>query len=116
MNNSPFPITSLQKGKFLVSWPKWGNIKTFDIKKKLLDVLFEDIGSDEVGISISIVKYELDIMWITLNTWAQDVNGEYARYLEDMYEIKGVAFNSENEAIKLQDYLEKKYIWKTLQL
>jgi hypothetical protein len=116
MNNTLFPITSLQKGKFLVSWPKWGNIKTFDIKKKLLDVLFEDIGSDEVGISISIVKYELDIMWITLNTWAQDVNGEYARYLEDMYEIKGVAFNSENEALKLQDYLEKKYIWKTLQV
>jgi hypothetical protein len=115
MNNKPFPITSLQKGKFLVSWPKWGNIQTFAIKKKLLDVLFEDIGSDEVGISISIVKDELDIMWITLNTWAQDVNGEYARYLEDMYEIKGVAFNSEDEALKLQDYLEKKYIWKTLQ-
>ena len=115
MNNTPFPITSLQKGKFLVSWPKWGNIKTFDIKKKLLDVLFEDIGSDEVGISISIVKYELDIMWITLNTWAQDVNGDYARYLEDMYEIRGVAFNNEDEALKFQDYLEKKYIWKTLQ-
>ena len=115
MNNTPFPITSLQKGKFLVSWPKWENIRQFDTKKKLLDVLFEDIGSDEVGISISIVKYELDIMWITLNTWAQDVNGEYASYLEDMYEIKGVAFNSESEALKLQDYLEKKYIWKTLQ-
>ena len=115
MNNSPFPITSLQKGKFLVSWPKWQNIKHFHTKKKLLDVLFDDIGSEEVGISISIVKYELDIMWITLNTWAQDVNGEYASYLEDMYEIKGVAFNSESEALKLQDYLEKKYIWKTLQ-
>ena len=110
-----FPITSLQKGKFLVSWPKWQNIKHFHTKKKLLDVLFDDIGSEEVGISISIVKYELDIMWITLNTWAQDVNGEYASYLEDMYEIKGVAFNSESEALKLQDYLEKKYIWKTLQ-
>jgi hypothetical protein len=115
MNNTPFPITSLQKGKFLVSWPKWQNIKHFHTKKKLLDVLFDDIGSEEVGISISIVKYELDIMWITLNTWAQDVNGEYASYLEDMYEIKGVAFNSEDEALKLQDYLEKKYIWKTLQ-
>jgi hypothetical protein len=110
-----FPITSLQKGKFLVSWPKWQNIKHFHTKKKLLDVLFDDIGSEEVGISISIVKYELNIMWITLNTWAQDVNGEYASYLEDMYEIKGVAFNSESEALKLQDYLEKKYIWKTLQ-
>ena len=115
MNNTPFPITSLQKGKFLVSWPKWQNIKYFHTKKKLLDVLFDDIGSEEVGISIAIVKYELDIMWITLNTWAQDVNGEYASYLEDMYEIKGVAFNSESEALKLQDYLEKKYIWKTLQ-
>ena len=115
MNNTPFPITSLQKGKFIVSWPKWGNIRQFDTKKKLLDVLFEDIGSDEVGISISIVKDELDIMWITLSTWAQDINGDYARYLEDMYEIKGVAFNNEDEALKLQDYLEKKYIWKTLQ-
>jgi hypothetical protein len=115
MNNTLFPITSLQKGKFLVSWPKWGNIKHFDTKKRLLDVLFDDIGSEEVGISISIVKYELDIMWITLNTWAQDVNGEYASYLEDMYEIKGVVFNSETEAINFQDYLEKKYIWKTLQ-
>jgi hypothetical protein len=54
-------------------------------------------------------------MWITWYAWAQDVNGDYATYLEDMYEIKGVAFNSENEALKLQDYLEKKYIWKTLQ-
>ena len=110
-----FPITSLQKGKFLVSWPKWQNIKHFHTKKKLLDVLFDDIGSEEVGISMSIVKDELDIMWITWYTWAQDVNGEYDSYLEDMYEIKGVAFNSESEALKLRDYLEKKYIWKTLQ-
>jgi hypothetical protein len=116
MNNTPFPITPLQDNKFMLSWPRWQNIKHFHTKKKLLDVLFDDIGSEEVGISISIVKDELDIMWITWQTWAQDVNGDYATYLEDMYEIKGVAFNSENEAIKLQDYLEKKYIWKTLQL
>jgi len=115
MNNTPFPITPLQDNKFMLSWPKWQNIKHFHTKKKLLDVLFEDIGSEEVGIGISIVKDELDIMWITLNTWAQDVNGDYATYLEDMYEINGVAFNSETEALKLQDYLEKKYIWKTLQ-
>ena len=115
MNNTPFPITSVQNDKFLVSWPKWQNIKHFHTKKKLLDVLFDDIGSEEVGISMSIVKDELDIMWITWYTWAQDVNGDYAAYLEDMYEIKGVAFNSETEALKLQEYLEKKYIWKTLQ-
>ncbi len=115
MNNTPFPITALQNNKFMLSWPKWGNIRQFDTKKKLLDVLFDDIGSEEVGISISFVKDEHHIMWISWYTWARDVNGEYATYLEDMYEIKGVAFNNEDEAIKFQDYLEKKYIWKTLQ-
>ncbi len=115
MNNTLFPINSIQNNKFLVSWPKWENIRQFDTKKRLLAVLFADIGSDEVGISISITKDELDIMWIRSTTWALDANGEYARYLEDMYDIKGVAFNNEDEAIKFQDYLEKKYIWKTLQ-
>ena len=113
-----FPITSLQKGKFLVSWPKWQNIKHFDTKKRLLAVLFADIGSEEVGIAIMtgvLSGGEIDVMWITMHTWAKDVNGEYARYLEDMYDIKGVVFNSEVEAIKFQDYLEKQYIWKTLQ-
>ena len=118
MNNTPFPITSLQKGKFLVSWPKWQNIKQFDTKKRLLAILFADIGSYEVGIAIMagvLSGGEIDVMWITMNTWAQDVNGDYARYLEDMYDIKGVVFNSEDEALRFQDYLEKKYIWKTLQ-
>jgi hypothetical protein len=113
-----FPITSVQNDKFLVSWPKWQNIKQFDTKKRLLAVLFADIGSYEVGIAIMsgvLSGGEIDVMWITMNTWAQDVNGDYARYLEDMYDIKGVVFNSEDEALRFQDYLEKKYIWKTLQ-
>ena len=113
-----FPITFVQNDKFLVSWPKWQNIKQFDTKKRLLAILFADIGSYEVGIAIMsgvLSGGEIDVMWITMNTWAQDVNGDYARYLEDMYDIKGVVFNSEDEALRFQDYLEKKYIWKTLQ-
>ena len=117
--NKLFPITTVQNNKFLVSWPKWENIRQFDTKKRLLAVLFADIGSEEVGIAIMagvLSGGEVDVMWITLHTWAQDVNGDYARYLEDMYDIKGVVFNSEDEALRFQDYLEKKYIWKTLQL
>lgn len=113
-----FPITSVQNDKFLVSWPKWQNIKHFDTKKRLLAVLFADIGSIEVGIAIMVGVLsggEIDVMWIKSNTWSQDINGEYARYLEDMYDIKGVVFNSLDEATRFQDYLEKKYIWKTLQ-
>ena len=119
MNNTPFPITSVQNDKFQVSWPKWENIRQFDTKKRLLAVLFADIGSYEVGIAIMsgvLTGGEIDVMWITALTWAQDVNGDYSRYLEDMYDIKGVVFNSEAEAIKFQDYLEKQYIWKTLQI
>jgi hypothetical protein len=113
--NQLFSITSLQDNKFMLSWPKWKNINQFDTKKKLLDVLFKDIGSNEVGISILLFNDEVDIMWINRTTWNRDINGNYARYLEDMYEIRGVAFHSESEALMLQDYLEKKYIWKTLQ-
>jgi hypothetical protein len=118
MNSTLFPINSIQNNKFLVSWPKWENIRQFDTKKRLLAVLFADIGSEEVGIAIMagvLSGGEVDIMWIRSTTWALDASGEYARYLEDMYDIKGVAFNNEDEAIKFQDYLEKKYIWKTLQ-
>jgi len=31
--NKLFPITALLKGKFIVSWPDWDNIKRFDTKK-----------------------------------------------------------------------------------
>ena len=118
MNNTPFPITTVQNNKFLVSWPKWQSIRQFDTKKRLLAVLFADISSYEVGIAIMsgvLSGGEIDVMWIKCISWAQDVNGDYARYLEDMYDIKGVVFNSENEALRFQDYLEKQYIWKTLQ-
>jgi hypothetical protein len=112
--NTLFPITTLQKGKFLVSWPNWDNIKRFDTKKLLVDLLFKDMKVKEAGFVLDTYD-EIDIMWVDHQWWMKDINGEYARYLEDMYTIKGVAFNSEAEALKLQDYLEKKYIWKTLQ-
>jgi hypothetical protein len=115
MNNTPFPITSLQKGKFIVSWPSWDNIRRFETKKLLVDLLFKDMKVKEAGFVLDISDGEIDIMWVDEYWWMRDSNGEYARYLEDMYTVKGVAFNNKDEAIKLQDYLEKKYIWKTLQ-
>jgi hypothetical protein len=116
MNNTPFPITSLQKGKFIVSWPSWDNIRRFETKKLLVDLLFKDMKVKEAGFVLDISDGEIDIMWVDEYWWMRDSTGEYARYLEDMYTIKGVAFNNKDEAIKLQDYLEKKYIWKTLQV
>jgi hypothetical protein len=114
--NNIFPITSLQNNKFLVSWPKWDNIRQFDTKRFLVDLLFKDMKVTEVGFALDTYDDEINIMWVDEYWWMRDSNGEYARYLEDMYTIKGVVFNNENEALTLQDYLEKKYIWKTLQL
>ena len=115
MNNSPFTLSELID-TWAVSWPKWKNIKEFDTKKKLLSVLFDDIKCDEVGIAIAISMFgdDIDVMWIPLNTWAQDINGDYAAYLEDMYEIKGVIFKHKDEAIRFKEYLEKKLVWKIL--
>jgi len=110
-----FPITSLQNDKYMLSWPDWDNIKRFATKKLLIDLLFKDMKVKEAGFALDISDGKVDIMWVDCKFWTRDSNGEYARYLEDMYTIKGVAFNSEDEAIKLKDYLEKKYIWKTLQ-
>ena len=110
-----FPITSIQNNKFMLSWPNWDNIKQFDTKKLLIDLLFKDMKVKEAGVALDMYDGEIDIMWIDYQWWTKDINGEYAKYLEDMYTIKGVAFNNKDEALKLQDYLEKKYIWKTLQ-
>ena len=115
MNNTPFPITTLQNNKFVLSWPNWDNIKQFDTKKLLVDLLFKDMKVNEAGFVLDTYDGKADIMWVDEYWWMRDVDGEYAKYLEDMYTIKGVAFNSEVEALKLQEYLEKKYIWKTLQ-
>jgi hypothetical protein len=113
--NQLFPITSIQNNKFMLSWPNWDNIKQFDTKKLLIELLFKDMKVKEAGVALDMYDGEIDIMWIDHQWWMKDINGEYAKYLEDMYTIKGVAFNSEIEALKLRDYLEKKYIWKTLQ-
>ena len=57
---------------------------------------------------------DIDTMWLNYSVWAQDNNHAYGEYLMDMYEIRGVVFRKEEEAIKFQDILEKKYIWKIL--
>ena len=115
MNNTPFPINSLQDNTFMLLFNNWYQVSRFDTKKLLIDLLFKDMKVKEAGVALDIYDGEIDIMWVDYKFWSRDSNGEYARYLEDMYVIKGVVFTNKDEEIKLQDYLEKKYIWKTLQ-
>ena len=68
-----------------------------------------------MGLQLLLHGGEHDTMWIGYSTWASDVDNHFSEYLQDMYEIRGVVFYKEAEAIQLQDILEKKYIWKVLQ-
>ena len=81
---------------------------------KLLDILFGEIKCFEVGLGLLLHGGDMDTLWLSYSVWAQDNNHAYGEYLMDMYEIRGVVFRKEEEAIKFQDILEKKYIWKIL--
>lgn len=115
MNNSPFEIYKTERNRWITHWPTFKNIKDADTGLKLLDILFGQIKCDEVGLAILLHGGEYDTLWISYSAWATDVNDLHAEYIMDMYEIRGVVFHKESEALQLQDILEKKYIWKILQ-
>ena len=114
MNNSPFELYATEHGNHVVHWPKFTNIGDVDPRIKLLDILFGEIKCLEVGLALMLHGGDMDTLWLNYSVWAQDNKHEYGEYLMDMYEVRGVVFRKEEEAIKFQDILEKKYIWKIL--
>jgi len=97
-------------------WPRFENIRDSGTNIKLLDILFEQIKCFQVGLEIMLNNNaEYSTLWIDAVVWYQDVKKEYGDYLQDMYEIRGAVFHHKDEAIKFQDILEKKYMWKILQ-
>ena len=115
MNNTPFEIYETENNRWATHWPTFKNIKDTETGIKLLDILFGQIKCEEVGLQILLHGGEHDTMWIGYSAWARDVNDLHSEYIMDMYEIRGVVFHKESEAVQLQDILEKKYIWKVLQ-
>ncbi len=115
MNNTPFEIYKTERNRWVTHWPTFKNIRDVETTIKLLDILFGQMKCDEVGLALEVRNGQIDTMWINYSAWARDVNGLHSEYLQDMYEIRGVMFHKESEALQLQDILEKKYIWKVLQ-
>lgn len=112
--SKPFIITKTRNDMYTVSWPTFGNIKDSVTNIKLLDILFGELKCDEAGLAILLHGGDIDLLWISSIVWHQDVKQQYGDYLQDMYEIRGAVFRKEDEAVKFQDILEKKYIWKVL--
>jgi hypothetical protein len=115
MNNTPFILNDLPDNTWSVEWPTFRNITDKVTGRKLLTILFEDIKCFNVGLGVKLNSGEMDTLWVDYKLYWQDKEGKYTDYLEDMYEIGGVVFTEKEQALQLQDILEKKYIWKVLQ-
>jgi len=102
-----FPITQQHNG-WLVSWPGFRNISRVENKHKLADLIFDSIGAKEVRFGVRLVDGGTEFLHIRSVDWAlKDA-------LLDQYDITGVLFDSEQLAQWLQDYLEKRLMWRRL--
>jgi hypothetical protein len=107
-----FPITQQHNG-WLITWPGFSNIRLVENKQKLADLVFDSIGVEQARFGVRLDNSEIKFLHIRFNDWAADRSG-YLADLLDRYEIASVLFDSEASARWLQDYFEKKLIWKRL--
>jgi hypothetical protein len=111
--NSPFILTNEKKNIFTVSWPTMADIRHVDYKIKLMKVLFSELKIlDEVGFVIRFNQEELNVMWVSSSVY--DTKSEIDNYMQDYYEIIGVAFRKVKDAESFKEWLEKKLVWKIL--
>lgn len=112
MKANPFPIVQQHNG-WLITWPGFSNIRLVENKKKLADLVFDTIGVEEARFGVRLDDSEIKFLHIRFNDWAADRSGSLQDVM-DRYEITGVLFDTEASAQWLQDYFEKKLMWKQL--
>lgn len=112
MTPNPFPVTQKHNGWF-VSWPGFRDIRRFENKQKLADLIFESQGVEEVRFGVSTVGGATEFLHIRFNDWAECRSGSMDDML-DRYEITGVLFDTQESAEWLQDHFEKRLMWRQL--
>jgi hypothetical protein len=112
MKVNPFPITQQRNG-WLITWPGFRNIRQVESKQKLANLVFDTIGVEEARFGVQLDDNEIKFLHIRFNDWAADRSGSLDDIL-DRYEITGVLFDTEESARWLQDWFEKKLMWKQL--
>ena len=108
-----FPIFRAHDG-WLVSWPDFRNISRVENKQKLADLIFDSIGAEEVRFGVRLVDGRTEFLHIRSIDWAAAHLGSHLDNLLDQYDITGVLFDSKQPATELQDYLEKRLMWRQL--
>jgi hypothetical protein len=107
-----FPIAQQHNG-WLITWPGFRNIRQVESKQKLANLVFDTIGVEEARFGVQLDDNEIKFLHIRFNDWAADRSGSLDDIL-DRYEITGVLFDTEESARWLQDWFEKKLMWKQL--
>ena len=106
-----FPIQRHPDG-WCVTWPGFQDIRRVEPKHKLADLVFGTMGVDQVAFGIGLEGGDSEYVWIQSQDWAEQ--SHQAHYFQDRYVITGVLFDSEQPATELQDYLEKRLMWRQL--
>ena len=107
-----FPIFRARDG-WLVSWPEFRNISRVENKQKLADLIFDSIGAQEARFGVRFKDGETKFLHIRSSDWHAP-GADCLDNLLDQYDITGVLFDSEQPATELQDYLEKRLMWRQL--
>jgi hypothetical protein len=113
MKANPFPIIQQHNG-WLITWPGFSNIRLVENKQKLADLVFDSIGVEQAWFGVRLDDSEIKFLHIRFNDWAADRSGRLSSMIQDRYAITGVVFDTEESARWLQDYFEKKLMWKQL--
>jgi hypothetical protein len=107
-----FPIFRARDG-WLVSWPEFRNISRVENKQKLADLIFDSIGAQEARFGVRFKDGETKFLHIRSSDWHAP-GADCLDNLLDQYDITGVLFDSEQSATELQNYLEKRLMWRRL--
>lgn len=112
MTADPFPVVQQHNG-WLITWPGFSDIRRVENKHRLADLVFDSIGAEEAQFAVRLNNGKTKFLHLRFCDWTADRSG-YLGSLLDRYEITGVLFDSEASARWLQDWFEKRQIWRQL--
>ena len=100
------------KSMYTVYWPPTNRMVQFIKKIDLFEVMFKTVNSDYAGLILKLDNGEWDVMWVKSDIWFDKRN--YTEYIRDMYDIVGLAFDTESEAELCTEAMNKKLEWSIL--
>lgn len=113
MKANTFPVTQRHNG-WMVTWPEFRDIRQVENKQRLADLVFDSLGVEQARFGVRLAGGDTEFLHIYFNDWAADRSGRLSAMVQEMYEVTGVLFDTEASARWLQDWFEKKLIWRQL--